>query len=62
MARLVNEPVEVSLVKDEAWDAMRPAQFRRGKVRYVVTEVLDRWEEAGRWWEQEPPATVWRVR
>lgn len=62
MARLVNDPITVTLVPDSAFDELRPAEFRRGKQRFVVREVLDQWHEVGRWWEREQECTVWRVR
>lgn len=61
MPRQVNKPVPVTLVHDDDWDAMRPSSFTYRGGRYVVQEVIDRWDETGRWWEQDIPITVWRV-
>lgn len=61
LSRRIDKPIQVTLIRDEAWDAMRPAAFTWRRGRYVVVEVLDRWEETGRWWEQEMQLTVWRV-
>jgi hypothetical protein len=55
MPRQINQVITVTLVQD------RPATFTWRRSRYTVAEVLDRWDEIGRWWEQEAELVVWRV-
>jgi len=39
----------------------RPAAFRRQGRWVRIVEVLDEWEETGRWWLGEEPRAVHRV-
>lgn len=61
MSKRIDQPAQVDLVRDPEWDALRPSGFRWRRSRFAVKRVLDRWEETGRWWEQEVGLTVWRV-
>ncbi|HEY3363978.1 MAG TPA: DUF6504 family protein [Symbiobacteriaceae bacterium] len=61
MARQVNALVQVTTVANPAWPDPRPASFRYRGTLIRVTAVLDRWHEAGRWWEREPERVAWRV-
>lgn len=38
-----------------------PVWFRLGRNRHRVLEVLDSWQERGRWWEQETERITYRV-
>jgi hypothetical protein len=57
VARIINKPADVV-----TGPGGRPVAFKWTGGRYRVTEVLDFWREAGRWWEQEPETETWRVR
>lgn len=57
---LYNDLITVALVNDPVW-GMRPARFEWRRSKKIVRGVQDSWEEAGRWWEQEPSQTIWRV-
>ena len=64
LSRLINAPVLMTS-RPSIWPGARgpePVTWVYRGARYRVVEVLECWEEAGRWWEQEPPATAWRVR
>lgn len=72
MSRIVNAPVAMTS-RPTTWPGARgpePVSWVHRGARYRVREILDCWEEAGRWWEfvdsettpQEAPATAWRVR
>jgi hypothetical protein len=56
MARIINRPADVTMGPGSA-----PVGFKWAGGRYRVREVLDRWLEAGRWWEQETEKVTWRV-
>jgi hypothetical protein len=62
MSRLIDQPIQVTSRPSHLARSPEPVAFTWRGTRYRVTEILDTWEEAGRWWEQEPPATSWRVR
>lgn len=53
--RHVNEPISVTVQRGQL-----VAFTWRGSTKRVG-EVTDSWIEAGRWWEQEPSQTVYRV-
>jgi hypothetical protein len=56
MARLIERPVDVTTGRGRA-----PVAFRWNGRYLRVAEVLDRWVEAGRWWEGEGEQATWRV-
>jgi hypothetical protein len=64
MSRLINQPVQMTMVPGDAAIGFGPAPstFIWRGARYRVLELLESWEEIGRWWEKEPSATAWRVR
>jgi hypothetical protein len=55
MARLIERPVDVTTGRGG-----RPVAFRWNG-RYLRVDVLDRWVEAGRWWEGEGEQIGYRV-
>jgi hypothetical protein len=55
MSRLVQRPIEVT-TKDEF-----PHTIIDGDNHYIVNHIIDWWMEAGAWWEDEPPRTMYRV-
>lgn len=59
--RQVNALITVTLIRDPDWQELHPSAFRYRGTVYRVATVLDRWNEAGQWWEQAPEETVWRV-
>ncbi|WP_374713125.1 DUF6504 family protein [Symbiobacterium terraclitae] len=59
MARNIDQPIQVTAVPSP--DGPAPSSFVWRGARYRVEAILDCWEEAGRWWEKEAPATAWRV-
>lgn len=59
MSRLIDQPVQMTSVPSP--DGMAPSSFVWRGSRYRVEAILDCWAETGRWWEQEPPSTAWRV-
>lgn len=64
MSRIINQPVQMT-ARPSTWPGVRtpePVSWVLRGARYRVAEILDCWEEAGRWWEQDAPATAWRVR
>ncbi|MFZ5815326.1 MAG: DUF6504 family protein [Bacillota bacterium] len=62
MSRLINRPVQMTSRPSALARTPEPVSWVHAGARYRVVEVLETWEEAGRWWEQEAPATAWRVR
>jgi hypothetical protein len=61
MPRQINQVITVTLVQGPQVSELRPATFTWRRSRYIVADVLDRWHEIGRWWEQEAELVVWRV-
>lgn len=59
MSRLINQSIQVTAVPGP--DGLTPTTFAWRGTLYRVEAVLDSWEEAGRWWEKEEPATAFRV-
>lgn len=62
MSRLINKPVQMTSRPSARARTPEPVSWVYNGGRYRVAEILDTWEEARRWWEQEPPAPAWRVR
>jgi len=56
MTRIINRPADVVMGPGGV-----PVAFRWPGGRHRVTDVLDCWLEAGRWWEQEGEKTTYRV-
>lgn len=63
MAKRVEEQVIVTLVRNGDTGDMEPVSFvwRGARFHVDLSEPRDTWEEVGRWWEREMPATAWRV-
>jgi len=56
MSKLLNKPIIVFTEKD----------FTPRKVHYqnkllVIDQILDRWQDVGKWWEGESVKEFWRV-
>lgn len=56
MTRIINRQADVTMGPGST-----PVSFKWAGGRYRVKAVLDRWLEAGRWWEQETEKVTWRV-
>jgi hypothetical protein len=56
MARLIREPISVTLAADQP----RAFMWRGGL--YHITERLDDWRETGEWWRDELPKDFYRVK
>jgi len=55
LSRLIHRPLEVMEFKGH------PAKVRwQGRWVQVIT-ILDRWYDAGKWWEGEPPWLFFRI-
>lgn len=52
MSRLIDQPIQVTVAGG------KPVSFVWRGARFRVTAIMDTWAEG---WEQEPPATAWRV-
>jgi hypothetical protein len=46
----------ITLVKGD------PASFVYSRQWVVVKEIIDRWVDGGRWWDQVPESDWWRIR
>jgi hypothetical protein len=57
VSRIYDAPIDsISLVRGA------PASFTFRRQKVVVTEVIDRWVDGGRWWEGEGESDRWRIR
>lgn len=61
MSRLIDQPIQVTSRPSLLARTPEPIAFPWRGSRYRVTEILDTWEEAGRWREEESPRTAFRV-
>jgi hypothetical protein len=57
MTQCLDQPITVS-----ADPRGRPRRFRWGRREVTIHEIVDRWEEAGCWWQGERPRRVYRAR
>lgn len=55
MTRLVNRPTTVTLRDNQ------PHTFTDGDFTHVIALIVDSWDEAGAWWNDEPPRHLYRV-
>lgn len=55
LSRLVHRPTTVMLREG------KPHTFTDGDYTHTVQIVVDQWQEAGAWWEDEPPRHLYRV-
>lgn len=69
MARIIKRPCTVTMGRLPAKEGeeaparaeLVPISFIYLREKHLVTEILDHWREAGRWWLLEPESETWRV-
>ena len=57
MTRIVNRPIE--MVDQDEWG--NPRKFRDRDTFHTVVNVIDKWKEAGKWWEEEAQRDMYKV-